>query len=59
VRRAARAAARHPRIEAVVWFNLNKERDWRLTSPPQAAAALKKTRARLDRLGRLLPPYGA
>ncbi len=28
---------RYPRLEAVVWFHVDKERDWRLTSPPAVA----------------------
>jgi hypothetical protein len=30
---------RHPDIEAVVWFNLDKEADWRLDSSPSSATA--------------------
>jgi hypothetical protein len=28
------------RISAVIWFHTDKERDWRITSSPQAAAAV-------------------
>jgi len=30
----------YPAIDAVVWFNVNKECDWRLTSPPGVILAL-------------------
>jgi hypothetical protein len=37
-------AARMPRLEAIVWFNVNKERDWRATVPPGTAAAFTQPR---------------
>jgi hypothetical protein len=33
---------RFPRIRAVVWFNANKENDWRVNSSPSALTAYKK-----------------
>jgi hypothetical protein len=30
---------RYPRLRAIVWFNVEKERDWRATSPASAATA--------------------
>ena len=35
------AAAKMPRLEAIVWFDLDKERDWRATAPPGTAAAFR------------------
>lgn len=31
----------YPRVKLFCWFNINKERDWRVDSPPAAAAAFK------------------
>jgi mannan endo-1,4-beta-mannosidase len=33
--------ASFPRVRAVVWFNLNKECDWRIESSPEALAAFR------------------
>jgi hypothetical protein len=33
--------ARDPRIEGLVWFNINKETDWRINSSPAALAAFR------------------
>jgi beta-mannanase len=33
------AAERYPRLEAIVWFHVDKERDWRVTSPRRTARA--------------------
>jgi beta-mannanase len=30
-----------PRIQAIVWFDLDKERDWRMTSPTATAASFR------------------
>jgi hypothetical protein len=30
-----------PRLDAVLWFNTDKETDWRATEPPQVAAAFR------------------
>jgi beta-mannanase len=35
----ARISASYPRIKLCCWFNINKERDWRLDSSPAATAA--------------------
>jgi hypothetical protein len=32
-------ARRYPRLRAIVWFHVDKERDWRATSPRRAARA--------------------
>jgi beta-mannanase len=37
-------AVQFPRIEAIVWFNVDKERDWRATSSPDVAAAFSSGR---------------
>ena len=42
-----------PRVEVVAWFNIAKERDWRLESSPAALAA---TRGQLA--ARRRPPPG-
>lgn len=42
-----------PRLEAVVWFNLDKERDWRIEADDQVARSLR--RARVGRGGRRRP----
>jgi hypothetical protein len=34
-----RTAKRYPRLEALLWFHANKERDWRATSSPRVARA--------------------
>jgi hypothetical protein len=39
VRDMFKAVPRYPRLHAIVWFNLLKERDWRATTPPGTAAA--------------------
>jgi Glycosyl hydrolase family 26 len=39
VREMFRSAARYPRLQAIVWFNLLKERDWRATAPQGVASA--------------------
>ena len=36
-----RTASRLPRLEAIVWFDVDKERDWRLTSSPGVEAAFE------------------
>ena len=33
------AAIRYPRLQAIVWFDVDKERDWRATSPDGVASA--------------------
>lgn len=40
------ASTGYERLEAIVWFNDDKERDWRLTSPPEAADAAAAALAR-------------
>jgi beta-mannanase len=35
-------AKRFPRVRAVVWFDAQKECDWRLTSPEQAVAIVRR-----------------
>ena len=35
---------RFPRLQAVVWFDLDKEKDWRLTSSPNVAQAFRTAR---------------
>jgi beta-mannanase len=43
IRSMARALpARFPRVEALVWFDTDKERDWRICSSPRAAAAFRE-----------------
>jgi beta-mannanase len=37
----ANIKTRYPRIKLFCWFNINKERDWRIDSSPAAAAAFK------------------
>lgn len=39
VREMFSAAKRYPRLRAIVWFHVDKERDWRATSPATVAAA--------------------
>lgn len=39
------SAPSYARLEAIVWFNLSKERDWRATSSPEVAAAFAATGA--------------
>ena len=34
-----RAAKRYPRLDALLWFHQNKERDWRATSSDRVAQA--------------------
>jgi hypothetical protein len=36
------SSTRFPRLEAVAWFNIAKERDWRLESSPAALAATSR-----------------
>ena len=38
------AATRYPRLQAVVWFHADKERDWRATSSRRVARAFAATR---------------
>jgi hypothetical protein len=38
------ASDRYPRVDAVVWFNLDKERDWRITADPAVAQAVRHAR---------------
>ena len=33
---------RFPRIKALIWFNVNKECDWRVDSSPESADSFKK-----------------
>lgn len=40
------ASTGYDRLEAIVWFHDDKERDWRLTSPPEAAGAAAAALAR-------------
>jgi beta-mannanase len=35
------SAKAFPRLDAVLWFNTDKETDWRATEPPQVAAAFR------------------
>lgn len=37
----AKIKSDYPRIKAVCWFNIDKERDWRINSSPSAEAAYK------------------
>jgi hypothetical protein len=37
-------STRFPRLQAVVWFDLDKEKDWRLTSSPNVAKAFRTAR---------------
>ena len=30
---------RHPQVKSIVWFNLRKQTDWRITSSRRAAVA--------------------
>lgn len=36
----------YPRLRAIVWFNVNKEQDWRLNSPTAAASLVAQLRAK-------------
>jgi Glycosyl hydrolase family 26 len=49
----AKIVSSYPRIKMICWFNINKERDWRIDSSPAAAAAAKnilQKAAFLDRI---------
>jgi Glycosyl hydrolase family 26 len=35
-----------PRLRAIVWFDVDKEQDWRLSSPARAAGVVKQLQAR-------------
>jgi beta-mannanase len=35
------SAAAFPRLDAVLWFNIDKETDWRATEPAKVAAAFR------------------
>jgi beta-mannanase len=37
-----RISSAYPRIKLFCWFNINKERDWRVDSSPESLAALKR-----------------
>jgi beta-mannanase len=39
IRKMFASQHRYPRLRAIVWFNVDKERDWRATSPASAAKA--------------------
>ncbi len=39
VRRMFASTSRYPRLRAIVWFHVDKERDWRATSPAGVEAA--------------------
>lgn len=39
---------RFPRLEAIIWFNENKETDWRINSSPAALTAFQDGLANLD-----------
>jgi beta-mannanase len=34
---------RFPRIDSLIWFDTNKERDWRISSSPQSLGAFRET----------------
>ena len=38
----AKIQSSYPRVKAFCWFNINKERDWRVNSSPSAEAAYKQ-----------------
>jgi hypothetical protein len=42
VRGMLASAQAFPRLDAVLWFNTDKETDWRATEPPEVAAAFRK-----------------
>jgi beta-mannanase len=44
---------RFPRVRAVIWFDLNKETDWRVNSSPTALAAYKEVATSPTYQGRL------
>lgn len=39
----AKIKSAYPRVKLANWFNINKERDWRVESSPNAAAAVKNS----------------
>ena len=39
--------SKFPRVHAVIWFNENKETDWRVNSSPQSLAAYREVAASL------------
>ena len=49
IRHMARALpARFPRVETLVWFDTDKERDWRISSSPGSLAAFREAWASLS-----------
>jgi phage/plasmid primase-like uncharacterized protein len=42
---AYRALLNHPNVVGAVWFNMNKEADWRIESSPAAEAAFRAAMA--------------
>jgi hypothetical protein len=42
------SAAAFPRLDAVLWFNIDKETDWRATEPAKVAAAFRAAGAPAD-----------
>jgi hypothetical protein len=42
------SAAAFPRLDAVLWFNIDKETDWRATEPAKVAAAFRAAGALAD-----------
>lgn len=44
------SSARYPRLESVIWFNIDKERDWRATSSTGVARTFGAELARIARL---------
>lgn len=41
--------SKFPRVHAVIWFNENKETDWRVNSSPQSLAAYREVAASLEK----------
>lgn len=48
VRGMLASAKAFPRLDAVLWFNTDKETDWRATEPPEVAAAFRAARPGRD-----------
>jgi mannan endo-1,4-beta-mannosidase len=38
------ARSRYDRLDAIIWFGLDKERDWRVDHDPAVAAAIRSAR---------------
>jgi len=48
INRLFEVMARRPSIRGIVWFNVNKESDWRVTASPESLAAFRHGLLRLD-----------